>query len=199
MINLKGKECFIIGAGTSLRGFDFSLLDDKFTIATNHVIEHYDNVDCLIFGDSTFLQKTTYDLRIFKGHIFASKKSCHYPPIAHMHDLPNVTIYIDNRKEVHLDISKGLYHPTSAGILAIHLALIMNPDKIYLLGYDYYKDNGQMHFFPDYEHHKRYKESKLKDKIKMFRPFDDYADKIINLNPDSLVDNFQKKHWSDVL
>ena len=199
MIDLSGNDCYVIGAGTSLKGFDFSKLDNKFTIGINHVIEHYDNINCHIFGDTTFIKTTTYDMTKFKGHIFASKKSMHHPPIYQMKDNDNVTIYEDNRKEITFDIKKGLYHPTSSGILALNLALLFNPNKIYLLGLDYYKDKGEMHFFDDYEHHVRYKESKLKDKVKMFLPFKDFKDKIINLNPDSELKIFKRMSWNEHL
>ena len=44
---LSGKDCYIVGSGSSLTGFDFSKLDDKFTLGINHTIEYYDNLKVL--------------------------------------------------------------------------------------------------------------------------------------------------------
>jgi hypothetical protein len=72
---LTGKDCFIVGSGPSLLNFDFSKLDDKFTIGLNHIVEHYDNLNCLLFGDRIFVKTTTYDLSKFKGMMFMSVNS----------------------------------------------------------------------------------------------------------------------------
>lgn len=193
-----GKSVYLIGSGTSLKGFDFSKLNDKFTIAVNHTIEHYPEADCLIFGDKIFLHKTTFDLESYKGLIFCSERCKGSKPIQNMLHKDNLFIFEDRRDEPILNAKMGLFHPTSSGILALSLALQMRAKKIYLLGYDYYYSNNQVHFYKDYEHHKRVVEDKMKIKMKKFKYFKDHAQKIINLNPDSKIEEFKKMRFEDI-
>lgn len=189
---LNGKiDCYIIGSGTSLRGFDFSRLHSKFTIAINHTIEHFQTANCLLFGDRVFLKHTTYDITKFPGLIFASKKSDCFPPIPSMLHKDNVYIFNDNRDAVSTKFEKGLYHPTSSGAMAINLALIMNAKRIYLFGFDFYHDGSLMHFYPDYPHHKQYTENRTALKVEKFRKFIPYSAKIFNVNPRSKLKIFQ--------
>lgn len=195
----EGQPAYIIGSGPSLIDFDFSKLDNKFTIAVNHTIEHYDNCNCLIFGDNIFLRTTNYNLDSFNGLIFASRKTMHQPNLYSIKDKENVYFFDDNRREIGVDMAQGLYHPTNTGMLAINLALCMRADPIYLLGFDFKYKNNKMHFYKDYPHHKTYTEEKYKQKLYKFHPFKKYADRIINLNLDSNIDIFPKVHWGAVL
>jgi len=191
--HLKGQRCaFLIGGGTSLKGFDLSRLDKEFTIAINHSIEYYPQASCLIFGDKIFLHKTNFDLESYKGLIFCSEGAACSKPIQDMLPRDNIFVFEPLRDDPILNAKKGLYHPTSSGMMAINLALQMRARKIYLLGYDYYKSNGNMHWFPDYEHHKRYEEEKMQRKLKKFKNFEKYRGKIVNLNPNSMIEEFDK-------
>lgn len=195
---LEGKEVFLLGGGTSLNYFDLNKLKKHFVIAINHSIEFYD-APYLIFGDKIFLHKTKFDLKKYKGIIFASDRCANSEPLQSMRDNKNIYYFECRRDEPVLNPKKGLYHPTSSGVLAINLALQMRAKTIYLLGYDYYFKSGSMHFYPDYEHHKKYDEERLKLKLKKFDKFDQWKNKIINCNPDSLVENFRKVKLSDIL
>jgi len=194
----KERNAFIIGGGTSLKGFDLTRLDNEFTIAINHTIEHYPQADCLIFGDKIFLNKTTFDIRTYKGMIFCSEGAAYSYPMQEMIPQDNIFVFETLRDEPVINAKKGLYHPTSSGMMAISLALQMHAKRIYLLGFDYYKVNGQMHWFKDYDHHKKYHDDKLKKKLKKFKNFEKHRGSIINLNPDSLIEEFQKKSIKDV-
>lgn len=193
------RSCFIIGGGTSLKGFNLSLLDKEFTIAVNHSIEHYPQASALLFGDKIFLHKTTFDLTTYEGLIFCSEGCSHSEPLQNMIPADNVFVFETLRDDPIMNAKKGLFHPTSSGIMAINLALQMKAKKIYLLGFDYYKVDGQMHWYEDYNHHKTYKEEKLQMKLKKFKNFDDkMRGKVINLNPDSSIVEFQKMDWREL-
>ena len=97
---LSGKDCFIVGSGPSLLNFDFSKLDNKFTIGVNHVVEHYDNLNALIFGDRIFVKTTTYNLEKFHGMIFMSENASWQPEVKNLIDKPNVYIFEKNRTKV---------------------------------------------------------------------------------------------------
>lgn len=197
---LNGKEVFLLGGGSSLKGFDFNKLDKKIVLAVNHSIEYYPKAGMLIVADKIFFKYTTFDVTKYKGLLFISEKCKGTPPITEMWkaEKDNLYIYEDRRDEPTLNAKVGLFHPTSAGMQAITLALQMRAKHIYLMGYDYYKNNGNMHFYPDYEHHKRYDGEKMKQKLCKFSRFEPYYKKITNLNPDSLIEEFPKKRLSDI-
>ena len=197
---LTGKDCFIVGSGPSLLNFDFSLLDDKYTIGVNHIVEYYDNLDCLLFGDRIFIKTTTYDLSKFKGKIFMSETAAWQPEAESICNKENTYKFEKNRGQISFDIQNdGLFHPTNSGMMAMNLALIMGAKTIYLLGFDFKYRGPQMHFYPNKPHHETYPEGKFIKKLDKFIHFGKYSDRFINLNPESNLNLFTKKHWSEVL
>jgi hypothetical protein len=199
---LGGKDLFIVASGPSLKGFDFSRLKNRFTLAVNHTIEHYSDAWGLIFSDKIFLHKTSFDLEKYKGYIFCSERCAGTPPITEMMESnrENLFVYDDRRDEPVLNAKKGLYHPTSTGLGAINLGLQMRAGKIYLMGYDFKTDEtGNKHFYPDLDHHKKYSFDKYLLKIKKFNMFAKYSHKIVNLNPDSAIEVFQYMNVEDVI
>jgi len=195
---LTGQNVFLLGGGTSLIGFDRSKLDTAYVIAINHSIEHFPQAQSMIFGDKIFLSKTMFDLKTYPGKIFVSEKCIRSRPIDEMWENDNLYIFEDRRDEPTQNFKRGLFHPTSSGLLALNLAIQMKAKKIFLLGYDYYKDGGQMHFYEDYPHHKKYEESKLISKLKKFKYFDQWESRIINCNPISRIDDFKKASLEEV-
>ena len=196
--HLKGQDVFLLGSGTSLRDFDFSKLQDKYVIAINHSIEHY-NAQAMIFGDKIFVTKTHFNFMKYKGHIFCSEKCLGTNPIQDIHNENKRRLYVfkDRRDERSTNFKKGLFHPTSTGACAINLALIGGAKNIYLLGFDFYYNNG-IHFYQDYEHQGRMPEERMMLKLKKYAWFEKY-DNIINLNPKSNLDTFKKRPWQEVL
>jgi hypothetical protein len=193
------KSVFLLGGGTSLSGFDLSKLDKEFVIAINHSIEVYPQAQALLFGDKIFLHKTTFDLDSYEGMIFCSEKTITSKPLQDIYPKENIFAFEDRRDEPLMNAKMGLFHPSSSGILTLNLALQMKAKKIYLLGYDYYKDkNNNMHFYEDYDHHRKYEEEKLVRKIHKYPYFERWKSKIYNLNPDSLIPTFQKLRLKDV-
>lgn len=192
---LAGRCAFLIGSGPSLEGFDFSRLDNEFTIAINHSIEHYPQAKACLFGDKIFLNKTTFDLSKFDGLIFASEKTDY----CSRDERPNVFTFLDKRDEPGINAKCGLYHPTSSGLLALSLAIIMKARRVFLLGYDYRHLHGQRHFYGDmYEHHLRYPEDRVMKKAAKFEKFRPWASRIINCSEQSIIEVFQKKRLEEI-
>lgn len=188
-----GKSVYILGSGSSLKGFDFSRLDNKFTIAINHTIEHY-NASALIFGDKKFVKTTTFDLDSYEGLIFASEDA-NYNPVK-----DNVYIFKVNRSEPIANAKIGLYHCSCAGLYALNLAVQMKAKKIYLLGYDFYKDpeTDSIHFYSDYEHHRKYPFERYERKCVKFKYFEQWAGLVYNCNPKSKLTMFQFMDLGDI-
>lgn len=198
-----GGSVVIIGSGPSLKGFDFRKLDKEFTIAVNHTIEFYPEAKCLLFGDKIFLHKydrDKFDFKKYNGLIFARETCKRSEPFQSMTDYEkrNVYFYEGIRDEPSLNPKKGLFHPTSSGFLAMNLALQMGARRIYLLGFDYCRDNGSMHFFKDHEHHIKYDSERLERKLVKIKYFEKYAGKFVNCSLISKIDLFQKKHWREI-
>jgi uncharacterized Rossmann fold enzyme len=199
---LKGKRCFIIGGGASLKGFDFSQLDGEFTIAVNHSVIYYPKASACIFLDAVFLDKNDNEARKFlnsyKGMIFCSFRTQY-----HKDNLNAIPFYVNNDR-VQAQFSRGLWGSRLTGMAAISLAITMGAEKIYLLGYDLNKNAIDIHFYDSdskskYANDKGYKGERLSTHIAMFKHFDYYKDRIINLNPKTSIPFFKVKRIEDVL
>jgi len=199
---MEGKTIFIIGSGTSLKGFNFRRLDKEFTIAINHTIEHYPQAKSLIFSDKIFLSKTSFNIKTYKGLMYVNENCLHSKPLQDMdlEQYPNIYIFKSRRDEPVLDARQGLFHPTSCGIMAVSLSLQMKAKRIYLLGYDYYyQPDGQIHFYKDLPHHLKYPQQRVGMKAKKFNLFEKWKHRIINLNPKSLITTFEKIALEDII
>src|SRR6266540_1810164 len=107
-----GLPIFIISTGTSLRGFDFTRLNGKITIGINRVIEYY------------------------------HPSIVHFVDVNHNVDTFRITGNMTSTtKKVGRSFSDGWFGG-GAGCTALHTAILLGGNPIYLLGYDYYEDNG---------------------------------------------------------
>lgn len=143
----QGLPIFIISTGTSLRGFDFTCLNSRLTIGINRIIEYY-HPTIMHFVDFTAHTTHARALRDFNGMIIAGPGAA---PIA-THDnifvvARNIDTFelsgdmIETSKHVGRSFSEGLFGG-GAGCTALHTAILLGCDPIYLLGYDYYEENG---------------------------------------------------------
>jgi len=142
-----GLPIFIISTGTSLRGFDFRRLDGTITIGINRVIEYY-HPSIVHFVDITAHVTHAEALRGYNGMILAGPGAAP----ARTHDnIFEIARNIDTfelsgtmtalTKKVGRSFSDGWYGG-GAGCTALHAAILLGGNPIYLLGYDYYEDNG---------------------------------------------------------
>ena len=146
----EGLPIFILSTGTSLRGFDLTRLDGRLTIGINRVIEYY-QPSVLHLLDKTAHRTHAAALRRYNGLIIANEDAA--PRGTH-----------DNAFEVHHNVDTFELHGAQtelstyvgrsfadgffgggAGCTAVHTAILLGGDPIYLLGYDFYEENGR-HF-----------------------------------------------------
>jgi hypothetical protein len=193
---LKGKECCIIGGGSSLKNFGFDKLKDKFTIAINHSV-YYFKSDAVLFIDRKFLkddrQKTLNFLANYEGIIFASFRSKYFLENIKGKNIVNFSL---NRHSPQLNFYNGLYSGKSSGLCALNLAIQMNPDKIYLLGFDYDAESETKHFYNEkgedtFGNEVSYTSAKCKSVTAMYRMFGQWKDLIRNCNPNSKLRYFE--------
>jgi hypothetical protein len=189
-----GLPIFVVSTGTSLRGFDFTRLHGKITIGINRVIEHY-HPSIMHFIDLTAHRTHAAALRDYNGMILAG-------PNAGPTETHDNTFIIERNidtfelsgnmttlsRKVGRSFSDGWFGG-GAGCTALHTAILLGGDPIFLLGYDYYENNGS--------HFDEYDESRNEKNLYSvsFESIDylgrqSWLPKIYNCNPKSRVKCF---------
>jgi hypothetical protein len=145
----EGRPIFILSTGTSLRGFDFTRLDGRITIGVNRVIEHY-RPTVLHLVDSRAQNTYAGALRRYDGTIIATENAAprwHPNTFAIRHNVDTFELS-DTVTELSMFVGRSFregFYGGGAGCTALHTAILLGGDPIYLLGYDFYEDNGR-HF-----------------------------------------------------
>jgi hypothetical protein len=146
----EGLPIYVISTGTSLRGFDLTRLNGKITIGINRVIEYF-HPSILHFVDSTAQTTHAKALHNYNGMIIASAGAGPTQTHANTFEISrNIDTFEISRnmtstsKKVGRSFSDGWFGG-GAGCTALHTAILLGGNPIYLLGYDYYEDNGR-HF-----------------------------------------------------
>jgi hypothetical protein len=213
------KEIIIIGGGKSIQtGLESGLQDkikDKCVILINYAYKHFEGT-FLCFGDKNFY--TPESVKTEKGNpdiyeelgklplIIGAKKNTDLDSILH----PN-TFLIHSPRAKELGIA-----PVLTGLFALSLAEKLNPEKIFLLGFDWNrrdpttiplgkdynpKSDLDVHYygkeikhkgsgyFGMYENHNPNNYFKIWDKCKS---------KIYNVNPASNIENFKKIDYTEM-
>jgi hypothetical protein len=192
----------VISTGTSLRGFDFKRLNGKVTLGVNRIIEHY-HPSMMHFVDTTAHKTHERALRDYNGMIIAGIGSL---PTG-THDNTFIVGPPDARPPKRLSTSEGIAKAfelnkqkvgrsfsddlfgSGAGCTALHTAILLGGNPIYLLGYDYYKDNGS--------HFDEYNESRNDEEVYKFSMEgieqicrEEWIPEIYNCNPNSKLKCF---------
>jgi hypothetical protein len=133
----KGEDCYIIGGGPSLEGFEFDLLRRRHTIGCNVAFRLGPDIcDVCVFGDKVFYYKFYDDLAKFGGPIVTNLMDLFReegPPWLHKM----------RRKTRGLGTGNVLAWNSNTGALAINLALSLGATTIYLLGFDMRLQEGR--------------------------------------------------------
>ena len=130
------QDVFIIGGGPSLRDFDWSSLENEWTVGCNSAFTLGEKVcKVCIFGDAKWFKIYKHDLSRYKGTLFTSSPQLLRTKIPWLWTMERV--------------AKGLHHQAlgwnkNTGASAINLALLLGAKTIYLLGYDMHlSEQGQ--------------------------------------------------------
>jgi len=217
----KIKEIIIVGGGSSIKQADLAylepLLATKFTILTNYSFKHFRGTFL------TFMDKDFYEPAVCKTS--EKKKEC--PDI--WEELEKLPLIIGNKLNNGLT---SILHPNTilldcpreelhgklilTGIFALTIADMFEPEKIFLLGFDWdrrdpktiptgknYNPNSDLdiHYYGKelkhrgsgymgfYENH---------DPNNYFKYFDKSKSKIYNVSPNSNINNFKKITYSEL-
>ena len=156
------RPMVVLSTGTSLRGFDFTRLHGCLTIGINRIIEHY-HPSIMHFINESAKDTHAQALHSYNGMIIVGPGAAPsrtlantfeinpfgfspLRPIATNDALRNFRAKVKKRK-IGRSFGDGLFG-LGAGCTALHAAILLGGDPIYLLGYDYYEDNG-VHFDED--------------------------------------------------
>lgn len=204
----KGRRCFIVGGGPSLKTFDWSLLDGELSIAINRAFEFYDpsvtiSMDNRFFtwlqmgkANSTCEYRPEITERFWKQQcmkIWVQISKRPFPKGIY-------TLFNGGQKGFTRLMSDGVSTGENSGFAALNLAVNLGANPIYLLGYDMKggKDGRQAHF------HGGYMEQQLATiyKNKFMPYFENIAPElkergfeIINLSADSAMECFEKQEF----
>jgi len=127
------NECYIVGGGTSLKDFDWTLLDDKFTIALNNTHLTLPKANIIYCTDPPWIAPNAGTLAQHPAPVWQGVLNLNNPP-----KLPCVD------KQWHLVSRDGLTqkegcmsHGSNSAYAALNLATVhLGFKKIYLLGID---------------------------------------------------------------
>lgn len=204
----KGKRCFIIGGGPSLRGFDFSRLQGELSIGVNRA---FTGVDCTILF---FMDRECYEWMIGgdlggevqrKFRAFKGFKVCLY--IA-LYDYPRDIRLLRNTGSTAFTSSmrNGIGSGTNSGYAALNLAVCLGANPIYLLGFDMSgSSDGKWHWW-----HGAYPQRPMTTEKKVYRKFmQDFERvapelksrdvRVVNLNRQSALQCFEFGDFDDII
>lgn len=208
----KGKPCFIVGGGPSLRNFDWDLLKGKRTIGVNRAYEMFDPT--VIFSmDTRFLlwikqekygpEATRRFAMSTAYRVWLCTYNCRLPEEILI--LKVWKTYGQGKRAFPATMREGIGHGHNSGYGALNLAACLGANPIYLLGFDmkYEAEHGQMQS----HWHKGHPVAHQPDTVLKFIQYFPYVEReakkmglrIINLNPESGLDCFLKKPLEKVL
>ena len=202
----KGKTCFLIGGGPSLKDFDFDLIKNELTIGVNKSFTTFSTtvnyaMDARFFDMVTYAQKVEWrelhqqwlEYKGIKVFLRRSKKFKFDDSIYTVNGL--------NKKALSFDLSKGIWGGNNSGFGALTLAIGLGAIRIGLLGFDL-KVQGKGKKLKTHWHdgYKFLSKKSFQSKLDNFRTcFEEFAPtiaqqnvEIVNLNFDSALNCFPK-------
>lgn len=145
----KGKRCFVLGTGPSLKGQDLSLLDDEITIGCNSIFRAM-TPTFLCISDPSIVVSLWNDLAKLKGkcELVVSVPPCKPVPGAHS-VLLDKSALVQNTGYIHGDLAMTWWGRTVIIDLCLPLAYHLGCHTAILLGCDC-ESTG--HFYKDQTH-----------------------------------------------
>ena len=207
----KGKPCFVIGGGPSLEKFKWKNLKGHRTIGCNRAYEVMEPT--IIFSmDNRFLlwvrsERYGMDAKKRFDETPAYKVWLTTYPVALPDDIFIVPVY-GNYDKGHTaftsSMKEGLGHGNSSGYGALNLAFVLGANPIYLLGYDMnHKPQVDERGMASKKSHwhtghpmPQYEDTVIKFRQAFVRAapiIEEAGVKVINLNPNSGLDCFEKR------
>ncbi len=194
----KNQQCFIIGGGESLKGFDFSKLKNELVIGVNRA---YEAMDCTI---NYSMDNNLYNWII--GEALGKKAKRKFEDFKGIpvwldsagYDYPN-GIFILNKLDGHKNnyaMRDGLRAGSNAGFGALNLAICLGANPIYLLGFD--MEGKWWHDGYPEEHGDTIYTKYMFDFKELAPRLEKKGVRVINLNPESKLRCFKFGEFKDI-
>ncbi len=124
----KDQDVYIIGGGPSLKGFDWALLRDEYTIGCNTAFTLGEKVcKVCLFCDNRWWNAFKTELASYKGTVFSAMPGYHPSGVPWVWGLKRYP------QGLHVD---GVGWNGNVGAAAINLALLLGAKRVLLLGFD---------------------------------------------------------------
>jgi hypothetical protein len=191
----KGEErCFVIGGGPSLKGFDWKLLEGERVIGSNF---SHPAPAISVVNDVRIIRtpETAARWQAMDGEkVFVCRQVVEPGEASYAQHVPVI-------EEWSTSLERGLLACNKCGLTAINLADLIGVATIYLLGFDLSAINGRTAHWHDI--YPKDWGTDGRAYINMLRAFGKWAEycktKVINLNPDSALECFEKADPASVL
>jgi hypothetical protein len=187
---------FVIGGGPSLTGFDWSRLDGEFVVSSNFSAPRPSVSvvnDVRIIRTPEVLAKW---LALPGEHVFVNRQC------AEQKEIPPSVRVVPAVEEWSASLERGVLACNNCGLAALNFADILGARTIYLLGFDMAPVNGRTAHW----HEGIYPADWGSDGrayVNMLRQFGRWAEfvraKVVNLNPESALECFEKADRDEVL
>lgn len=198
----ENQDIVVLGSGYSLSSFDFDSLKNKNIIAINHSFK-YCNPFALCAMDSGFIlnelgikedpEQFFQDQNFYSFFYYACRI---FPKFEHS---KVIKVKHSEKPEISNLINEKLYSQGLSGIMGLHLAVCLNPKRIFLLGYDCRV--GSLTHFSDHEQNHKWKfgnsNNNYENKAERFNLFAKYKEKIYNVSLESKIKTFQKISFNE--
>jgi len=204
----KGRSCFIVGGGPSLRQFDFSLLDGRLSIGINRAFERF--WPTILFAMDVrvlnWIRQGLYGEACRQR--FEEYQGLKVWCLLYGAKLPDDVYivkafgnFLTSQRQWGTSYAQGLGTGNNSGYAALNLAFILGADPIYLLGYDMKHEGDRSHWHGGHPIKQTVEqvESFRLHFYRAYRKLRDAGRTVINLNPDSALPRFPKKSWKEAL
>lgn len=200
----RGRRCFIVGGGESLKNFDWRMIDGELTIGINKALEKIEP-DILFSMDSRFYRWITNgELGNELKEKFEKFRGIKVWLNTHNFKGFGEDVYLldsAGEKAFTFSLKDGLGHGNNSGYSALNLAVCLGANPIYLLGFDMKGRDGRQSWW-----HKGYpviqQESAYDKMIECFNfasgKIAEAGFRVINVNPDSRLDCFEKIGFDEI-
>lgn len=207
----KGRRCFIVGTGPSLKKEDLLLLKDEVLIGLNSLCLWKDilpYIDYFFVTDFVAYRKLYNDLP--KGCFVSNQceKKCGDLSARNFRMLPvsRFNYFVPYTKKFSLDISKCIYDFNSVAFLAVQFAVYAGFSEIYLLGIDCNYNSTKIYAIDHgIRHRKEYMQDVGGKMIDNFKFVDDYLKtykvdvKIFNASEGGMLEVFPRIKLKELL
>lgn len=186
------ERIYIVGGGSSLRGFDWRRLDGRRVIAVNRAFEVLPNAECVYFSDLRFWTWHSEKLLQHKARKISGVRRMPHEAIE-TYQITGIT---------GLDMNPGcLRQGNNSGYGAINLAAHLKVKEIMLLGFDMQFTAGQCHWHDGYPviNVERVFGKMVGFFDSLVQPLKDLGISVFNANPSSVLSTFPKISLDEAL